>query len=143
MPFEPIQLRVPKTRVAKDPSRKVPERLRRQLECVLATATGAANEPRSLEHPDMFAEPRERHRKSSGDVGDASRPARQALRDRAASRVGQCRQHGVKFETLGILNHSVQYIAALLRRSSAVRGAFQSFGKCIKTFTSLPNGSRT
>ncbi len=112
---------IPEMLVIQHPASDVAKRFGRELQRVVASTAGAADEPGAFENADVFAEAGERHRERFGDIGNARGAAGEAFEDGASGRVGDggedaadgmvaCPWKGLMISSgaSGMLNHAVK-----------------------------------
>jgi hypothetical protein len=85
------------------------QRLRGQLQCVLAAMARASDEPRPFKHSDVLADPCERYRKGLGNVGNTCWAKCEPFHDRPARRIRNGRADAIDVGVRSIMNHLVQY----------------------------------
>jgi len=108
--LEAIEAGIPELFVFQEPLGYIAQRLRGQLESVVAASAGAADESGTLEYAHVLAESGKRNGKRLSDIGDACGPAGEAIDDGAASAVGDGGGDGIKVSRgRAMVNHVVQY----------------------------------
>ena len=75
---------------------------------MLASSDFAANQPRFLEHHEVFGNGIQRNREGAREFPDRSRPAPQAVENGAPGGVGEGREDAVQLGRAQTFNHGVE-----------------------------------